>query len=300
MAATVSAQRDRDEAPSIGEAARVTSVLDEIVAGVREDLAARERRTSLGEVEHAVPRRAPRPGRRGGAAAPGPLPRRRGQAGQPEQGPAVRHPGPRRAGGRLRGRRGARRSRCSPRGAASAAASTTWTRCGTPSRCRCCARTSSSPTTRCGRPGPTAPTSCCSSSRRSPTPSWRPARPRRELGMTALVEVHDEVETQRAVDAGASVVGRQRAQPQDPRDPPRHLLAAATAHPRRLRHGRRVRDRWAADAAAYAEQGRTPSSSARRSCAPGTQLVRGGDRGGRAGRRRSARPWLTHTAAARR
>ena len=32
----------------------MTSVLDSIVAGVREDLAARERRTSLGEVEHAV------------------------------------------------------------------------------------------------------------------------------------------------------------------------------------------------------------------------------------------------------
>ncbi|HQW73601.1 MAG TPA: indole-3-glycerol phosphate synthase TrpC [Ornithinibacter sp.] len=29
----------------------------------------------------------------------------------------------------------------------------------------------------------------------------------RELGMTALVEVHDEAETQRAVDAGASVIG---------------------------------------------------------------------------------------------
>ena len=29
----------------------------------------------------------------------------------------------------------------------------------------------------------------------------------RELGMTALVEVHDEVETQRAVDAGARVIG---------------------------------------------------------------------------------------------
>ena len=29
----------------------------------------------------------------------------------------------------------------------------------------------------------------------------------RELGMTALVEVHDEVETQRAVDAGAAVIG---------------------------------------------------------------------------------------------
>ncbi len=29
----------------------------------------------------------------------------------------------------------------------------------------------------------------------------------RELGMTALVEVHDEVETQRAIDAGSSVIG---------------------------------------------------------------------------------------------
>ncbi len=100
------------------------------------------------------------------------------------------------------------RSRCSPSSAASAAASTTSTPCAPRSPSRCCARTSSSPTTRCGRPAPTAPTSCCSSSRRSTDPELAALLGRvRELGMTALVEVHDEVETQRAVDAGARVIG---------------------------------------------------------------------------------------------
>ena len=42
----------------------------------------------------------------------------------------------------------------------------------------------------------------------------------RELGMTVLVEVHDEPETARAVDLGAELVGRQRPQPEDPRRRP--------------------------------------------------------------------------------
>ena len=39
----------------------------------------------------------------------------------------------------------------------------------------------------------------------------------RELGLTVLVEVHDEAETERAVDAGRRAGRRQRPQPEDPR-----------------------------------------------------------------------------------
>ncbi len=45
----------------------------------------------------------------------------------------------------------------------------------------------------------------------------------RELGLTALVEVHDEPEAERALAVGARLVGRQRPQPEDPRGRPRHL-----------------------------------------------------------------------------
>ena len=46
------------------------------------------------------------------------------------------------------------------------------------------------------------------------------------IGLTPLVEVHDEEEVDRALDAGATAHRRQRPQPQDPRGRPRHLRAA--------------------------------------------------------------------------
>ena len=74
--------------------------------------------------------------------------------------------------------------------------------------------------------------------------------------MTALVEVHDEDETQRAVDAGATRHRGQRPQPQDPRDPPRDVLPAAPAHPRQAASpSPSPASPTPRDAASYAAQG---------------------------------------------
>ena len=51
------------------------------------------------------------------------------------------------------------------------------------------------------------------------------ARARRDLGMTALVEVHDEDETAARGRRRRHGHRRQRPQPQDPRGRPRHLRA---------------------------------------------------------------------------
>ena len=166
----------------------------------------------------------------------GPVAHRRGQARQPEQGCARRHPRPRRARRGLRGRRGDRGHQRAHRGAPlRRQPRRPRRRAGRGRRSRCCARTSSSPTTRCWRPGPTAPTSCCSSSRRSTDARARaPARAAsRELGMTALVEVHDEVETQRAVDAGARVVGVNARNLKTLELDPETFSRLRPAHPRR-------------------------------------------------------------------
>ena len=55
----------------------------------------------------------------------------------------------------------------------------------------------------------------------------------RELGLTVLVEVHDEAETERAVDARRRADRRQRPQPEDPRGRRRHVRPAGPADPRR-------------------------------------------------------------------
>ena len=52
-----------------------------------------------------------------------------------------------------------------------------------------------------------------------------PARAGRALGMTALVEVHDEDEADRALAAGAAGDRRQRPQPDDPRGRPDDVRA---------------------------------------------------------------------------
>ena len=93
--------------PTGGEGEFSMTVLDDIVAGVRQDLAVREQATPLAEVkERARPPRV-RDRVRGPAARRGRGPRdRRGEALEPEQGRARHHQGPRRAGGRVReGRR---------------------------------------------------------------------------------------------------------------------------------------------------------------------------------------------------
>ena len=54
------------------------------------------------------------------------------------------------------------------------------------------------------------------------------------IGLTPLVEVHDEDEVERAVDAGAQDHRCQRAQPEDPRGRPLHLRAGRPRDPRHI------------------------------------------------------------------
>ena len=62
----------------------------------------------------------------------------------------------------------------------------------------------------------------------------------RELGLTVLVEVHDEAETERAVDAGRRADRRQRPQPEDPRGRRHDVRPTGAADPRRPGAGGRV------------------------------------------------------------
>ena len=102
-----------------------------------------------------------RPRRRGRPAPPGPVPHRRGEAGQPQQGrPRRRSPTPPPWPPSTR-RAAPPRSASSPSSAGSTARSTTSTPCARRSGSRCCARTSWSTTTSCSRRVPTAPTSSC-------------------------------------------------------------------------------------------------------------------------------------------
>ena len=62
--------------------------------------------------------------------------------------------------------------------------------------------------------------------------------------MTALVEVHDEDETRRAVDAGASVIGVNARNLKTLAVDPDTFARLAPLDPGRLRQGGRVRHRW--------------------------------------------------------
>ena len=87
--------------------------------------------------------------------------------------------------------------------------STTCAPCARRSRCPCCARTSSPTSTSCSRRARSAPTSRCSSSPRS-SPRASRRRPHAfatGLGLSVLVEVHDEHEIDAALDAGARILG---------------------------------------------------------------------------------------------
>ncbi len=172
------------------------TVLDDILAGVREDLVDRQAEVSLEALQAQA------------AARPSALPAesvlREGDAvkviaevkrSSPSKGALAAIADPAALASRLRVRRRAASSACSPRSAGSAAASPTSPPSGPRSTSRCCARTSSSRATRCGRPGRTAPTSSCSSSRRSSRRrSSRSSSASTRSGMTALVEVHDAEE----------------------------------------------------------------------------------------------------------
>ena len=162
----------RGPEPTGGEGEFSMTVLDDIVAGVRQDLAVREAGDAAGARSRSAPRRRPRRiecvGR---LRAEDAVARdRRGQALEPEQGRARHDRRPGRARGRVRDGRRGRHLRAHRASAGSTARSPTSTPCAPRSTSRCCARTSSSRRTRCGRRAPTAPTSCCSSSRRSSRP----------------------------------------------------------------------------------------------------------------------------------
>lgn len=77
----------------------------------------------------------------------------------------------------------------------------------------------------------------------------------RELGMTALVEVHDEVETRRAVDAGATVVGVNARDLRTLEVRPDTFARLRPLIPQRVVAVAESGIRGPADAAAYAEQG---------------------------------------------
>ena len=188
------ARRTAHPVPCDGRGA-VPSVLDEIVAGVREDLIAREAAVPMAQVKAAAAAAASPADALAALRAPGVAVHRRGQAPQPVEGRAGRDRRPRalareyEAGGARidqRADRGAalrrlarRPGRGARRGAGAGAAQ----------------GLRASAATRCTRPARTARTWCCSSSPRSSRTRSIGLRERIEsLGMTALVEVHTEDE----------------------------------------------------------------------------------------------------------
>ena len=98
----------------------------------------------------------------------------------------------------------------------------TWWRPGGPAGCPSCARTSPSAPSTCATPPPWGPTPCCSS-----WPPWTTANWGRswhwpgDLGLAPLVEVHDEAELERALAAGADLVGVNQRDLRDLRGRPR-------------------------------------------------------------------------------
>ena len=267
------------------------SVLDEIIEGVRVDLAAREQATPLAELERPSPTprrrstRCPRCARRASASSPR-------SSGKPEQGRPGRHPRPRRARRRLRGRRRRRHQRADraaplrrlprrpprrPQAGHHPGAAQGLHRHALPAvggarrrrRPRAAHRRRARPADAGGaaRRGPRASASPCSS--RSTT------RPRCE----------------RALDAGATLIGvnaRNLKTLEVDRDT-FERIAPLTAR-RRGRRGRVRHHRPRRRTPRGRGRAPTPSSSARRSCAGATRARR--RRHGRGRRRRHGHPTL--------
>ena len=219
------------------------TVLDEIIDGVRVDLAERE-----------AARPARRRSRRPRAARPTRSTRCRPSAppgvsviaevkrSSPSKGALADDRRPGRAGRRLRRPAAPRRSACSPSGAASAAASPT------------CARSAAAvdiPVLRkdfivtsyqlweARAAGADLVLLIVAALDQNALEALH--RAGRSIGLTPLVEVHDEEEVDRALDAGATLIGVNARNLQDPRGRPGHLRPARPADPRRRRPGRRVR-----------------------------------------------------------
>ena len=218
------------------------SVLDDILAGVREDLAERQQVLPLDAVKLMAARQRPprdvvaalvRP-RRGG--------HRRGQALQPERGAARHDRRPGRARPRVRGRWRGDDLACSPSSAASTARSPTSTR--------------SAP--RCGIPvlrkdfvvtpyqvwearahGADAVLLIVAALEQEVLVSLRERI--ESLGMTALVEVHDEAEAAARARCRRPRHRGQRPQPAHPRGRPRDVRPARAAAAVTGRPGRRER-----------------------------------------------------------
>jgi indole-3-glycerol phosphate synthase len=185
----------------------MTTVLDSIVAGVREDLAARERRTSLGEVEHAVLDARPALDAEAVLRRPGLSLVAEVKRASPSKGPLSDIPDP------------AALAVAYEAGGASAVSVLTEERRfgGSLDDLDAVRGAVSVPVLRKdfvvtdyqvweARAHGADLVLLIVAALTDPELTALLARVR-ELGMTALVEVHDEVETQRAVDAGATVVG---------------------------------------------------------------------------------------------
>jgi indole-3-glycerol phosphate synthase len=183
------------------------SVLDDLLVGVREDLAVRQSRTSLDDLKRAVDRRPARPGRRRVLRQPGVAVIAEVKRSSPSKGALAAIADP--AGSPPTTRPAApASSACSPSRAASAAASPT----STPS-----ARRVDVPVLRKdfvvssyqlweGRAhGADLALLIVAALEQEALVSL--VERTESLGMTPLVEVHDEAELDRALDAGARVVG---------------------------------------------------------------------------------------------
>ena len=253
--------------PLISTGTPPMSVLDDIVAGVRIDLDRRRSATprwpTCAPRSPTSTRRATRcPHFRGRRVQRD----RRGQAAQPEQGRPRRHPRPGRAG---RGRTppaAPPRSACSPRSAGSAAASTTCARSARRSTSRCCARTSSSSAYQLLEARAAgADLALLIVAALDDDTLRRLHDEARELGLTVLVEVHDEAETERAVALGAELVGVNARNLKTLDVDPDDLRPAGAAGPRRPGAGRRVRHHAVPTTSTrYVAEGAASCSSARR------------------------------------
>ena len=243
------------------------TVLDDIVAGVREDLAAAQAvvaSASSRSWRRRPPRRStPRPR----CAARGCRVIAEVKRSSPSKGALADDRRPGRAGRGVRGRRRHARSACSPRGAGSAAPSTTSTPCAAVRIpvLRKDFMVSAYQLFEARAHGADLVLLIVAALDQDDL-LVRMQGIAHDLGMTALVEVHDEDETD-ARSTPAPGHRRQRPRPEDPRGRPRHLRAARPADPGRLVKIAESGVGGPQTSASFAREAPTRCSSARHWCA---------------------------------